>query len=81
MYLSSEYNIIFCCKNNEEGFLEKALEYGYDLDLHYALVTEELLDICHKNGLKVNTWTVDDTEIAKKLIDMGIDYITTNICE
>ena len=68
-------------RTNPDGYLELALEYGYDLDVNYAMVTKELIEACHSRGLKVNAWTVDDPEIAKELIDMGVDYITTNICE
>ena len=35
----------------------------------------------HQNDLKVNCWTVNDTENAERLIDWGIDMITTNILE
>lgn len=63
------------------AFFDDALRYGYDLDLHYSLVNAELIDACHKNGIKVNAWTVDDPKVAESLISMGIDYITSNICE
>ena len=63
------------------AFFDDALRYGYDLDLHYSLVNAELIDACHKNGIKVNAWTVDDPTVAESLIAMGIDYITSNICE
>ena len=64
-----------------EDFLPIIIERGYDIDAHYSMITEELINECHSHGLKVNAWTVDDPEIAAKLIDMGIDYITSNICE
>ena len=35
----------------------------------------------HGAGLKVNCWTVDKPEAAEKLIEMGVDFITTNILE
>ena len=80
---SPEQNVQFLASKytNPEGYLEQALKHGYDLDLNYQMVDKELIDTCHKNGLKVNVWTVDDPEIAKELIDMGVDSITTNICE
>ena len=39
----------------------------------------DLIDIFHKKNLKVNVWTVDDEKNLRKLEDMGVDYITTNV--
>lgn len=33
---------------------------------------------CHELGLKVNVWTIDNVQDMKKLVDMKVDYITTN---
>ena len=33
------------------------------------------------NNIKINTWTVDDEKDALRLIDMNVDYITTNRLE
>lgn len=30
------------------------------------------------NGMSVNVWTIDDKETMRRLIDLGVDYITTN---
>ena len=51
------------------------------IDAYYPAYTEELIQKCRQNGVETNTWTVDDPEIARKLIDWGIDYITSNILE
>lgn len=56
-------------------------KYRLDLDACYASVTEESVAELHRNGIKVNVWTVDSLEDAKKLIEMGVDYITTDILE
>lgn len=66
---------------NTEGLMEKLLAYKMDLDIWYNVVTNELVDECHKNGLEVNCWTVDDPEVAQEMIDCGVDYITSNILE
>lgn len=29
-------------------------------------------------GMKVNVWTVDDVKVMKKMMDLNVDYITTN---
>ena len=64
-----------------DAFFENIAKYGYDIDAYYKLVTRELVEKCHSVGAKINVWTVDDVECAEKLIDLGVDYITTDICE
>ena len=64
-----------------EDLVDILARYKYDLDIYYKTVTKELLDKCHEIGAVVNVWTVDEVADAEKLIDMGIDYITTNIIE
>ena len=35
----------------------------------------------HANGRVVNVWTVDRVEAAEKMIEYGVDMITSNILE
>ena len=35
----------------------------------------------HENGIEVNAWTVDSLEDAQRLVEYGVDYITSNIIE
>lgn len=60
-------NINYCKKNN------------FDIDTPYRVVTKELVNYAHSNGVKVNTWTIDDIEIKSRLIQYGVDFITTNL--
>jgi len=71
----------FLCSEYTEGLAEKLKKDGMDLDINRKAVTKELIDLCHENGVEVNAWTVDEAEQAQSFIDMGIDYITTNILE
>lgn len=41
----------------------------------------QLLNAFHENGIKVNVWTVDSLKAAEKMVEMGVDYITSNILE
>jgi glycerophosphoryl diester phosphodiesterase len=41
-------------------------------------VTPELVKEAHDLGLKVNVWTVNDTATMEKMIDIGVDGITTD---
>lgn len=57
-----------------------AADHGHQA-LHpwQMMVTRELVEHCHRRGLEVNTWTVDDPDRMRELIDMGVDGICTNV--
>jgi glycerophosphoryl diester phosphodiesterase len=42
-------------------------------------LTRATIDACHAVGLQVNTWTCDDPERMRELIEWGIDGICTNV--
>lgn len=71
-YLSSKYSdeLINICKT-----------YNLDIDIQYMELTKENIKTFKENNIKVNAWTVNSEEDAKKLISYGIDFITTNILE
>jgi glycerophosphoryl diester phosphodiesterase len=48
------------------------------LNLNFSTITPELADLCKKYNIPLLAWTVDDPEIAKKLIALGVTAITTN---
>lgn len=41
-------------------------------------VTKEAVDLAHKRGLKVWVYTINDAELANKMLDMGVDGIITD---
>jgi glycerophosphoryl diester phosphodiesterase len=43
------------------------------------VVTRDLIERCHREGLQVNTWTCDDPARMRELIEWGIDGICTNV--
>ena len=61
--------------------IELVKKHHMDLDVHFNMITKEFVDACHKAGIKVNVWTVDDPEIAARVIDAGVDYLTSNRLE
>ena len=65
----------------KEEVIKYCKELKLDADVYYDNVTKEFIDTCHKNNIKVNVWTVDSKEDAERLINMGVDYITSNILE
>ncbi len=52
-----------------------------DVDVWVKELTKEQIEKCHKAGLTVNCWTVDERELGESLAEWGIDYITSNILE
>lgn len=43
-----------------------------------CLVTQEMVDRCHAEGIKIVPWNPDEPEEMRKQIDMGIDALITN---
>ena len=70
--LLAEYN---------EDMIEKILAARMDLAIKYTFITKDIVEKFHNAGLKVNCWTVDNKIIAEQLVNLGVDFITTNILE
>ena len=68
------------CDVNDE-IIATLKKYSLDIDVVWNALTEENVKLLHSNGIKINTWTVDDAEMGEKLVSWGVDYITTNILE
>ena len=60
---------------------ETVINNRLDLDMWYGNTTKELVEELHAHGVEVNCWTCDKKEDAERLIEMGVDYITSNILE
>ncbi|MEN2751198.1 glycerophosphodiester phosphodiesterase [Psychrobacter sp. FBL11] len=57
-----------------------ALQLGCtQLGIHYPLITKSIIQNAHRYGLPVSAWTVNDIEIAKKLVEWQVDVIITDI--
>ena len=65
----------------EDWLVETLKKYRLDLDIKYSALTGELVEKVHGIGREVNVWTVNTLEDADRMIDLGVDYITTNILE
>jgi glycerophosphoryl diester phosphodiesterase len=48
---------------------------------HWSMVNSYLVKSAHKDHLKVNVWTVNNTGIAARLVKLGVDGIITNYPE
>lgn len=74
-------NIQYLVQSFDNKIIKILKDYKFDLDIGYWVCSKEAIETCHKNGIKVNCWTVDNPGDAERLIDYGVDYITTNILE
>ena len=54
--------------------------YGnYGIDIKLDKITKNKVDLAHLNGAKVNVWTVNNKSDIKKLTDMGVDMIISDL--
>lgn len=51
---------------------------GIDYNQYVLFKNPDLVKDSHDNGLSVNVWTVNDPVNMRRLIGMGVDYITTD---
>ena len=45
---------------------------------HHSAVTSDYVAAVHAQGMTMNTWTVDDPAIMRRVIDLGVDGVITN---
>ncbi|MCR5741884.1 MAG: hypothetical protein K6G38_05470 [Gammaproteobacteria bacterium] len=64
-----------------DSILDLCVQFNLGIDAYYPIMTKEIIDKYHKHNLKVNVYTVNELEVAQKLVSYGIDYITSNIIE
>ena len=64
-----------------EELVQRLVDNKLNLDIYYPRLNREVVEKLHANGILVNCWTCDKPEDAEKLIEMGVDYITSNILE
>jgi glycerophosphoryl diester phosphodiesterase len=53
--------------------LQVPVEYGAR-----EVVTPRFVEAAHRQGGRVDVWTVDDPEEMRRLLDLGVDAIMTN---
>lgn len=71
---------LLVCEGKKEH-LEFLKTYRAGADFGFWTMTKELVDAVHAIGREVNVWTVDKPEDAARMIEIGVDYITSNILE
>ncbi len=71
----------FLCFELDEAKMQELVKWKMGLDVEYHFLTAENVKHLHDLGIDVNCWTVNDPADGQKLIEYGVDYITTNILE
>ena len=71
----------FLISSVPDWLLDTLQKYRLDLDIKHTVLAREYVDALHAAGIKVNVWTVNTPEDAQRAMDMGVDFITTNILE
>jgi glycerophosphoryl diester phosphodiesterase len=51
---------------------------GYSVNLKHSLIREDVVNRCHKKGLKVAVWTVDHPLDLKRMYQCGVDIVISN---
>lgn len=65
----------------DDALIQEMAQRKMGIDARQDLYTEEIMRKCRAAGVETNAWTVNNPDMARKLMDWGIDYITTNILE
>ena len=64
-----------------DAVIREMAERNMGIDADQNLFTQQIIDTCREMGVVTNAWTVDDPQMARKLMDWGIDFLTSNILE
>lgn len=65
----------------DDALIQEMADRKMGIDARQDLYTAEIMQKCREAGVATNAWTVNNPDMARKLIDWGIDFITTNILE
>ena len=74
----------YLCSNIEKELPEMTdilAKNRLGLDINYKNLTPEMFTFLRERDVPVNIWTCNDPAIAAKFIEMGVDYITSDILE
>ena len=74
-------NAQFLTGSFSNEILENLKKYKLDLDIEYHSVNKDIIQTLKENNIEVNCWTCNDSEDGEKLVECGVDYITSNILE
>ena len=65
-------------KDLSAAWLDELVKTGAKIAVWNQQVTKESVALAHQRGLKVWIYTINDAELANRLLDMGVDGLITN---
>lgn len=73
--------MMYVITDNETDYSE-CLKYNISVDVNYTVISKELVEEFHSNGLKAGSWTCDTRMTIAYSNYLGVDYIESNVyCE
>lgn len=78
---NQDIRIQFLTSSYDDSLIPLLKQNKLDIDINYQALSLEIIQAFHEAKIFVNAWTINDKLVAEKLIDWGIDFITTNILE
>ena len=48
------------------------------ISLSYKIIDESVMQLARESGLEIHAWTVNDPEIAKNLVKLGVNALITD---
>src|SRR5262249_38910785 len=59
--------------------LKKVLKFKpHSVSISYKLLARDMVESAHRAGVEVWVWTVNDTQVAEHMRDLGVDAIKTD---
>ncbi len=63
----------------DDGLIVLAKSKGFDgLNVNFHSLTKQFVNNVHKEDIRLFVWTVNDMEVVKIMVEMGVDGITTD---
>lgn len=81
--LNASLSLYKSCGNDYDFFVRETCRDAITasccgININYRLCREELLDYAGRRCLPVLVWTVDETDVMEKFLDMGVHSITSH---
>lgn len=76
-----EYSYQLFRLTQDDNAVAEAIEDKMGVNHQYNILSEENIKKAKDAGLPVAAWTVNDEKWVKQLIQMGVDYVTTDYIE
>lgn len=80
-YIKNNYPNIklqWLCSTNVMDYIDWCVKNKISVDVEYNSCTKEVIEICHKNNLVVNIWTMDNWDLLEKYKNLQVDMITSD---